>query len=144
MNIQKLRVKLADIWEDIDIWFYNHITSNIRYFIERVIGTYTYARFIWKSNAYREWDYAYLYDIIEFKLRRIAKRLRADDFVVGSEENYNAIMATLKHLEEYNDYEDKVKPDRTKEEIIADIDKQQEHWNNFHNAMRDQAQGWWS
>ena len=140
----KLKQKLTEIWENIDSWFYNKIRSNVRYFYERIIGTFVYARFIWKSNAFREWDYAYLYDIIEFKLRRMAKQLRADDFVANHEQTYNEIMSTLKHLENYNKCEECTNTERTREEILADVQMQQQSWNNFHDALKQQAQRWWS
>ena len=139
-----LKQKLAEIWENIDNWFYIKIRSNVRYFFEKVIGTFVYARFIWKSNAFREWDYAYLYDIIEFKLRRMAKQLRADDFVANHEQTYNEIMSTLKYLENYNKCEECTNTERTREEILADVQMQQQSWNNFHDALKQQAQRWWS
>lgn len=139
-----LKQKLAEIWEDIDSWFYIKIRSNVRCFFEKVVGTFVYARFIWKSNAFREWDYAYLYDIIEFKLRRMAKQLRADDFVANHEQTYNEIMSTLKHLENYNKCEECTDTERTREEILADVQMQQQSWNNFHDALKQQAQRWWS
>ena len=139
-----LKQKLAEIWENIDSWFYLKIRSNVRYFFEKVVGTFVYARFIWKSNAFREWDYAYLYDIIEFKLRRMAKQLRADDFVANHEQTYNEIMSTLKHLENYNKCEECTNTERTREEILADVQMQQQSWNNFHDALKQQAQRWWS
>ena len=139
-----LKQKLAEIWENIDSWFYIKIRSNVRYFFEKVVGTFIYARFIWKSNAFREWDYAYLYDIIEFKLRRMAKQLRADDFVANHEQTYNEIMSTLKHLENYNKCEECTDTERTREEILADVQMQQQSWNNFHDALKQQAQRWWS
>lgn len=139
-----LKQKLAEIWENIDSWFYIKIRSNVRYFFEKVVGTFVYARFIWKSNAFREWDYAYLYDIIEFKLRRMAKQLRADDFVANHEQTYNEIMSTLKHLENYNKCEECTDTERTREEIMEDVQKQQQSWNNFHDALKQQAQRWWS
>ena len=139
-----LKQKLVEIWENIDSWFYIKIRSNVRYFFEKVVGTFVYARFIWKSNAFREWDYAYLYDIIEFKLRRMAKQLRADDFVANHEQTYNEIMSTLKHLENYNKCEECTNTERTREEILADVQMQQQSWNNFHDALKQQAQRWWS
>ena len=139
-----LKQKLAEIWENIDSWFYIKIRSNVRYFFEKVVGTFVYARFIWKSNAFREWDYAYLYDIIEFKLRRMAKQLRADDFVANHEQTYNEIMSTLKHLENYNKCDECTDTERTREEILADVQMQQQSWNNFHDALKQQAQRWWS
>ncbi len=139
-----LKQKLAEIWENIDSWFYIKIRSNVRCFFEKVVGTFVYARFIWKSNAFREWDYAYLYDIIEFKLRRMAKQLRADDFVANHEQTYNEIMSTLKHLENYNKCEECTDTERTREEILADVQMQQQSWNNFHDALKQQAQRWWS
>ena len=139
-----LKQKLTEIWENIDSWFYLKIRSNVRYFFEKVVGTFVYARFIWKSNAFREWDYAYLYDIIEFKLRRMAKQLRADDFVASHEQTYNEIMSTLKHLENYNKCEECTNTERTREEILADVQMQQQSWNNFHDALKQQAQRWWS
>ena len=139
-----LKQKLTEIWENIDSWFYIKIRSNVRYFFEKVIGTFVYARFIWKSNAFREWDYAYLYDIIEFKLRRMAKQLRADDFVADHEKTYTEIMSTLKHLENYNKCDECTNTERTKEEILSDAQMQQQSWNNFHDALKQQAQRWWS
>ena len=139
-----IKQKLAEIWENIDSWFYIKIRSNVRCFFEKVVGTFVYARFIWKSNAFREWDYAYLYDIIEFKLRRMAKQLRADDFVANHEQTYNEIMSTLKHLENYNKCEECTNTERTREEILADVQMQQQSWNNFHDALKQQAQRWWS
>lgn len=139
-----LKQKLAEIWENIDSWFYIKIRSNVRCFFEKVVGTFVYARFIWKSNAFREWDYAYLYDIIEFKLRRMAKQLRADDFVANHEQTYNEIMSTLKHLENYNKCEECTDTERTREEILAYVQMQQQSWNNFHDALKQQAQRWWS
>ena len=139
-----LKQKLTEIWENIDSWFYIKIRSNVHYFFEKVIGTFVYARFIWKSNAFREWDYAYLYDIIEFKLRRMAKQLRADDFVADHEKTYTEIMSTLKHLENYNKCDECTNTERTREEILESVQMQQQSWNNFHDALKQQAQRWWS
>ena len=74
----------------------------------------------------------------------MAKQLRADDFVANHEQTYNEIMSTLKHLENYNKCEECTDTERTREEILADGQKQQQSWNNFHDALKQQAQRWWS
>ena len=102
MNIKE---RMEEIWED----FRGYITHNpfgIRSFFEKVKGTLEYAYFIWKHDCYREWDYWYLYQLMQFKLERMAIQLRKDDFVADSEDRYNEILKALAYLHIYEHIEE--------------------------------------
>ena len=139
MNIKE---KMEEIWED----FRGYITHNpfgIRSFFEKVKGTLEYAYFIWKHDCYREWDYWYLYQLMQFKLERMAIQLRKDDFVADSEDRYNEILKSLAYLHIYEHIEDD--NDRNNIDIVRELYKQQQDaWNGFHDTLKEHAQKWWS
>ena len=139
MNIKE---RMEEIWED----FRGYITHNpfgIRSFFEKVKGTLEYAYFIWKHDCYREWDYWYLYQLMQFKLERMAIQLRKDDFVADSEDRYNEILKSLAYLHIYEHIEDD--NDRNNIDVVRELYKQQQDaWNGFHDTLKEHAQKWWS
>jgi len=57
---------------------------------------------IWRQ---RDWDFAYLYDVVYFKLKLMEKELRECTFVVGSSKealNIRICMTLLKRIQEGN------------------------------------------
>ena len=140
MNIKE---KMKEIWED----FRGYITHNpfgIRSFFEKVKGTLEYTYFIWKHDCYREWDYWYLYQLVQFKLERMAVQLRKDDFVADSEDRYNEILKSLAYLHIYEHIEDG-DYDHNNVDIVREMYKQQQDaWNGFHDTLKEHAQKWWS
>lgn len=140
MNIKE---KMKEIWED----FRGYITHNpfgIRSFFEKVKGTLEYAYFIWKHDCYREWDYWYLYQLVQFKLERMAVQLRKDDFVADSEDRYNEILKSLAYLHIYEHIEDG-DYDHNNVDVVREMYKQQQDaWNGFHDTLKEHAQKWWS
>ena len=140
MNIKE---KMEEIWED----FRGYITYNpfgIRSFFEKVKGTLEYAYFIWKHDCYREWDYWYLYQLMQFKLERMAIQLRKDDFVADSEDHYNEILKSLAYLHIYEHIEDDDN-DHNNIDVVRELYKQQQDaWNGFHDTLKEHAQKWWS
>ena len=139
MNIKE---RMEEIWED----FRGYITHNpfgIRSFFEKVKGTLEYTYFIWKHDCYREWDYWYLYQLMQFKLERMAIQLRKDDFVADSEDRYNEILKSLAYLHIYEHIEDD--NDHNNIDIVRELYKQQQDaWNGFHDTLKEHAQKWWS
>ena len=139
MNIKE---RMEEIWED----FRGYITHNpfgIRSFFEKVKGTLEYAYFIWKHDCYREWDYWYLYQLMQFKLERMAIQLRKDDFVADSEDRYNEILKSLAYLHIYEHIEDG-DYDHNNVDIVREMYKQQQDaWNGFHDTLKEHAQKWW-
>ena len=140
MNIKE---RMEEIWED----FRGYITHNplgIRSFFEKVKGTLEYAYFIWKHDCYREWDYWYLYQLMQFKLERMAVQLRKDDFVADSEDRYNEILKSLAYLHIYEHIEDG-DYDHNNVDVVREMYKQQQDaWNGFHDTLKEHAQKWWS
>ena len=140
MNIKE---RMEEIWED----FRGYITHNpfgIRSFFEKVKGTLEYAYFIWKHDCYREWDYWYLYQLMQFKLERMAIQLRKDDFVADSEDRYNEILKSLAYLHIYEHIEDG-DYDHNNVDVVREMYKQrQDAWNGFHDTLKEHAQKWWS
>ena len=140
MNIKE---RMEEIWED----FRGCITHNpfgIRSFFEKVKGTLEYAYFIWKHDCYREWDYWYLYQLIQFKMERMAVQLRKDDFVADSEDRYNEILKALAYLHIYEHIEDG-DYDHNNVDVVREMYKQQQDaWNGFHDTLKEHAQKWWS
>ena len=140
MNIKE---RMEEIWED----FRGYITHNpfgIRSFFEKVKGTLEYAYFIWKHDCYREWDYWYLYQLMQFKLDRMAVQLRKDDFVADSEDRYNEILKSLAYLHIYEHIEDG-DYDHNNVDIVREMYKQQQDaWNGFHDTLKEHVQKWWS
>ena len=140
MNIKE---RMEEIWED----FRGYITHNpfgIRSFFEKVKGTLEYAYFIWKHDCYSEWDYWYLYQIVQFKLERMAIQLRKDDFVADSEDRYNEFLKSLAYLHIYEHIEDG-DYDHNNVDIVREMYKQQQDaWNGFHDTLKEHAQKWWS
>jgi hypothetical protein len=137
--IKKLQDKITDI---IDFLTYNPF--GLRTLYERVIGTIEYATYVWKNHAYREWDYAYLYDLMQFKLERMALQLKKDTFVADSNERYEEILKALAYLHIYNHVEDE-DYDHNNVDMIREMYKQQQDaWNGFHDTLKEHAQKWWS
>ena len=140
MNIKE---KMEEIWEDFR-GYINHNPFGIRSFFEKVKGTLEYAYFIWKHDCYREWDYWYLYQLVQFKLERMAIQLRKDDFVADSEDRYNEVLKALAYLHIYEHIEDG-DYDHNNVDIVREMYKQQQDaWNGFHDTLKEHAQKWWS
>ena len=135
--------KMEELWAK----FRGYVTHNpfgIRSFFEKVKGTLDYAYFIWKHDCYREWDYWYLYQLMQFKLERMAIQLRKDDFVADSEDRYNEILKSLAYLHIYEHIEDG-DYDHNNVDIVREMYKQQQDaWNGFHDTLKEHAQKWWS
>lgn len=137
------RKTLGEIWDDITIEI-EHIWHNIRGFYERIVGTLEYAKFIWKTNTYREWDYAYLYELMLFKLKRMATQLGHDTFVEGASKTESEIHHAVALLRMYFEVEDSTN-DHNDAEAVRDIYyQQQRYWEKFHQYLSDNAQKWWS
>ena len=140
MNIKE---RMEEIWED-SRGYITHNPFGIRSFFEKVKGTLEYAYFIWKHNCYREWDYWYLYQLVQFKLERMAVQLRKDDFVADSEDRYNEILKALAYLHIYEHIEDG-DYDHNNVDVVREMYKQQQDaWNGFHDTLKEHAQKWWS
>lgn len=117
--------------------------DHIRYLYEKVTGIWQYLVFMWKNNSYREWDFCYLYDLMEFKLNRMSLLLRDHAYAMDHEERYKEIQKALAYYHVYKNIEDG-HYDRENIEIIKDIYiKQQEAWDLFHDTLKEYGQGWW-
>lgn len=135
--------KIIEVLKDwIDYLSYDFL--GIRSTYERIRGTIEYACFIWKSGCYREWDYAYLYNLIDFKLRRMAIQLRKDDFVQGSEDVYQEILHTLAYLQIYDSIENCEYDTSNADSVQEALDRQKKAWEDFHDSLKEHAQRWWS
>lgn len=139
----KLIEKIKDACENIrDYIIYD--CFGLRRIYEKVTGTFSYFMFIWKHDCYREWDYWYLYQLIRFKLERMALQLKKDDFVLESEDRYNEVLKALAYLHIYEHIEDG-DYDHTNVDMIREMYKQQQDaWNGFHDTLKEHAQKWWS
>ena len=137
----------AEIFDRIENWLWYRIGSPFHHTKERILGTLAYAKFVWQKEAYREWDYAYLYDLLEFKLRRMKNQLGKDDFVVGYESTVKEIQDALDQLDLYNAVEDCTYNDlntRDVDSVKKSYEVQQEAWDKFHEILKQNAQKWWS
>lgn len=76
------------------IW---HIRKCFR-FMARLIS---YIPVIWKNE---DWDYDYLYDLIEFKLTRMEKALRKDNLHLNSNKYAQQIRICLAYLDRYRNW----------------------------------------
>lgn len=139
--LTKVLEKISDL--------YYVINSEIEFQVERIIGCWDYLRFIWTHNSYREWDYDYMYELMMFKLERMAKQLRNDTFVERSEDTYNQIMETLNYYKMYQNIE---AGETDCLECFEDIRtgyawrvaNAQKMWDKFHDSLRDNSRYWWS
>jgi hypothetical protein len=137
MNKIKGKLKLL-------IEFLSYNPWGIRSLYEKIIGTWEYLKFIWQHDIYREWDFMYLYSLIQFKLKRMALQLRKDDFVADSHDRYMEILQALAYLHIYEHIEDE-NYDHNNVDIIKEMYKQQQDaWNGFHDILKEHAQKWWS
>lgn len=138
-----IKDKIIEILRDI-IDYITYNPCGIRSFIEKVKGTCAYTAFIWRENCYREWDYDYLYSLIEFKLKRMAIQLHKDNFVVDSEERVKEINKALSCLNIYrrlmsSNYQ------LNGIDYVRELHKQQQDaWRGFHDTLKEHGQGWWS
>lgn len=110
---------------------------------EKVCGTIAYAFFIWKSNCYRDWDWEYLYMLIEFKLKRMEKLIRTEGVCMDREEKANEIQEALDILKMYNDFDRFGAYITDVDSYIKFEEKKEEFWRKFHNILRDKAKRWW-
>ena len=137
--VEKVKEHLENVKD-----FVTYNPFGIRSFCEKVKGTFEYAKFIWQHDCYREWDFWYLYRIIQFKLERMAVQLRKDSFVEGSEDRYQEILKALAFLHIYEHIEDG-DYDSTNVDSVREMYKQQQDaWSGFHDTLKEHAQKWWS
>lgn len=132
---------ISEICENVYDFFYD-IKVNITSFWEKITGTLAYTKFIWQNDVYREWDYSYLYDLIQFKLERMGKAQKEDELVVDSSARADEIALALAYLHIYNTVEDTVQHNNV--DAIREMYKQQQDaWKGFHDTLKEHAQKWW-
>jgi len=141
--MNKVVAKINEVREHIsDFCIYDMF--GFRRLYEKITGTFAYLIFIWKHDIYREWDFWYLYQLIQFKLERMATQLKEDDFVIDSEERFNEIVKALAYLHIYEHSEDG-DYDHNNIDMVREMYKQQQDaWNGFHDTLKEHAQKWWS
>ena len=116
--------------------------DHLRYLYEKVTGIWQYLVFMWKNDSYREWDFCYLYDLMEFKLNRMSLVLR-EGYAMDHEERYKEIQQALAYYHVYKNIEDG-HYDRENIEAIKDVyNQQQKAWDEFHEILRKHGQKWW-
>jgi hypothetical protein len=135
--------KIKEVWTNI-IDFCTYDMFGLRRLFEKITGTWDYLVFLWKNDIYREWDFWYLYQLMQFKLERMAIQLKEDDFVEDSETRYEEILKALAFLHIYEHIEDG-DYDRGNVDSVREMYKQQQDaWNGFHDTLKENAQKWWS
>lgn len=134
----KFKEKLEDISYSVSNAF-----DEIRRIYQKITGTFEYLCFMWKNDTYREWDYAYLYDFIEFKLNRMSILLRDHGYGTDCKERYKEIQEVIANYHVYKTIEDG-EYDRSSIDAIKSVYKmQQEAWDKMHDIMKKHGQGWW-
>jgi len=73
----------------------------IKRFLGKIIKIFQYMPLLWNDE---DWDFQYLLDLIEFKLKRIKKCIRQNDIIVEHEINEieQGISKTLDAINKYN------------------------------------------
>lgn len=145
LTIEKIKNKVEEWWDEVTFFFHNPF--GLRTLYERITGTIEYAVFIFKNNTYREWDYCYLYDLIEFKLKRMKKCLENDSVVYRDElkEMCNEIEETLAYYQVYKNIEDGGHGGSDHVDVVREMYRQQQiAWRKFHEMLSNNAQNWWS
>lgn len=73
----------------------------IKRFLGKIIKIFQYMPLLWNDE---DWDFQYLLDLIEFKLKRIKKCIRQNDIIVEHEINKieQGISKTLDAINKYN------------------------------------------
>ena len=74
----------------------------MKIFFGKIIKIFQYLPLLWKDE---DWDFQYLLDLIEFKLKRIKKCIRQNNIIVEHEINEieQGINKTLDAINKYND-----------------------------------------
>ena len=135
--------KIKEVWTNI-IDFCTYDMFGLHRLFEKITGTWDYLVFLWKNDIYREWDFWYLYQLMQFKLERMAIQLKKDNFVEDSETRYEEILKALAFLHIYEHIEDG-DYDRGNVDSVREMYKQQQDaWNGFHDTLKENAQKWWS
>lgn len=139
----KVVEKIKEVWENITD-FCTYDMFGFRRIYEKVTGTWDYIVFLWKNDIYREWDFWYLYQLMQFKLERMAIQLRKDNFVADSEDRYEEILKALAYLHIYEHIEDGDYDHNNVDAIREMYKQQQDAWNGFHDTLKEHGQKWWS
>lgn len=141
-TLKKIKFRLEE-------WFFEEGINKIHYYFEKITGCWAYLHFIWTQEIYREWDYGYLYDLIAFKLERMARQLKADSYVEGYKKTYQDIEEAIRYYKVYDYIERGLiseLPCQKEEEVDYNKLTERQHlmWNKFHDTLRDKSQRWWS
>lgn len=72
--------------------------EKIKYMVEHI-------RFLWVTNAVRIWDYEYLLDVIEFRLRKLHKAMEEDDVHPDRDKCISSLTKCISQFDIYNDVE---------------------------------------
>jgi len=78
-------------WNIGNIW--GKLTSPFTEFFHWAVKSAQYAKLLW--NDY-DWDYAYIFNLLQYKLKRTRKRIVANNLILRSEE----VAAQIKHAED--------------------------------------------
>jgi hypothetical protein len=86
-------------------WFYRLVTYNYHRYKERISRSYDYAKFGWDNY---DFDMGYVYDVLEFKLKRLQRSL-TNGYSVQDPKDMEALTSIIKAVERLRkgEYDDK-------------------------------------
>ena len=125
-------------------------------FLKRIIR---WLPLLWRQE---DWDFEYIYDLLEFKLKEIQKCLAKDDLHVDSPKMVKQISICLAHLDRYRnwdkyiDFPSEIKLEKTADGLITLCTSTEEkiackkitnfekyHFDMFWKRFVQWHKGWW-
>ena len=92
---------------------------NIRKFGRFILRLFKWIPILWKQE---DWDYEYLYDLIEIKLKELRECFQKDDLHVDSDKFAKQISICLAYMDRFRNWDNYIKtPDNLKSIGIEEI-----------------------
>ena len=96
-----------------------HLISSIRKFGRFIVRIIRWMPIIWKQE---DWDFEYMYDLLEIKMKDIQNCLRKDKLHVGSDKHVREISICLGYMDRYRNSDKYLeKPAYAKHMEVEDI-----------------------
>lgn len=98
-ELKDVKITLLDKLED--IIFYNKFSIFLQHLFRFIKRLPKWIKVAWNNE---DWDYGYLYDLIELKLKDFLKAQEEDTWHLGTERRIKEIKITLARLDRYRNW----------------------------------------
>ena len=117
--------------------------------IKKIKKIISYIPLLWNDE---DWDFYFLFKLMQFKIDRMEKTIRTNNLFVGVEDVCQEMKDCSEHIDKFLNYDD----EDTTIEMIANMsdeerrlqyqkeeDEKQAHFVAFLDILKEKSQGWW-